>query len=406
MPTDGTAGARPSRLDAYARALAEASGALEAALTGLVGQVEAWNRRPSDVGGRIDVDRVRAVARASAELAALDRWVGRVGAAFRSADGQHGTGVLPARVFMDRPGGPASSMRCEVVAPWAVRRRFQVVRDGADGRARVIRLALDRPPGELSVEQWRLAVEELRLAGGGGPLHVVVHGWGTTTGGATGAGEAKADLYDGQRVEGATVLVVDWDAGGGTDAGWWRVPGDFEAAEVSAHTTGDALAGVLTAVAAADPDVEVAVSAHSLGNHVAARALSQMEDPSARFSVDYLALQPAIPAWGPVADPAGYGALADSRVRQLTVTINEGDDALFWYEAQGPEALGDEPSDGAGLRALLARRAAAHLPTEVVDHDSAAGGGHLGLRPGDAQPLVRALVQLQVDRAHAAATGG
>ena len=85
-------------------------------------------------------------------------------------------------------------------------------------------------------------------------------------------------------------------------------------------------------------------------------------------------------------------------MRDLTVTINNGDDALFWYELQGPAALGDEASDGDGLTDLVEWRRQAGLDTTVVDHDSAAGSGHLGLTPDHDQGLVRSLTQEAIDR--------
>ncbi len=120
------------------------------------------------------------------------------------------------------------------------------MRDGSNGRTRVVRLAFDEPPEDMSPLEWQLVVEELGLTGASGALHTVLHGWGATTDGATGAAETTADLYDQQGVEGATVLVVDWDAGEGSGTDWWKVPGDFSNAEGSAEDTGDAFAAVLT----------------------------------------------------------------------------------------------------------------------------------------------------------------
>jgi hypothetical protein len=123
-----------------------------------------------------------------------------------------------------------------------------------------------------------------------------------------------------------------------------------------------------------------------------------MDDPSSRFSVSLLLVQPAIPRRAPVDDPRGHGALVGPRVRDLTITVNDDDGALFWYEVQGPSALGDEAVDGPGLIALVERREAAGLATGVVDHDSDAGHGHLGITPSGRQGLVRSLTQELVDR--------
>lgn len=387
MANPGVASARPDRLAAHRRATAPATRAMVGALTGLPAAVATWNARPSAFGGKVDGERIAAVAAAATALAQLDAWADRVGDAFRAADR---SGADPRAHAVEVVG---SSAVCEVGTDGPV---AEVVRDGADGRARVVRLALDRLTVGAAPSRWRQLVVDHGLDGRAGPVHLVVHGWGTTTAGATWAGEDTAGLYDRAGLA-ATVVVVDWDAGQGTDESWWRALGDFRRAEASARDTGDVLADLLTAMAATDPDVPVAVSAHSIGNHVAARALSRMDDPSGRFSVDYLAIQAAIPARAPVDDPQDYGALAGSRVRELTVTVNDDDDALFWYEVQGPDALGDEAVDGDGLTALWERRRRAGLDTRVVDHDSA-GGGHLGLRPSDAQPLVRDLVEAMIDR--------
>ena len=65
---------------------------------------------------------------------------------------------------------------------------------------------------------------------------------------------------------------------------------------------------------------------------------------------------------------------------------------------QGPGALGDEAADGPGLEALVGRREAVGLGTAVVDHDSDAGNGHLGIGPSGSQGLVRSLTQELIDR--------
>lgn len=399
MPPAGANSADPDQLDAFVRAVEPADRDALAACVGLVELVERWNGLPSDHGGRLDVASVAAVADALDELAFLDLWVGRVAAAFRDADRIcASTGcpqVLTAGALQLAGAGPpglAASVDAGVYD-----HLFEVVRDGGDGRARVLRLAFDGFPEGMSDLEWQLVVEELGLTGAT-PLHLVIHGWGAQTQGAVGAGEATADLYDQQGVEGATVLVVDWDAEQGTDASWWELPGDFGSAEASARRTGDELAALFTALAATDPDAQVAVTAHSLGNHVASRALTQMRDPSSRFDVSLLMVQPAIPRLAPVDDTDRYGALLGPRVRDLTVTINADDGALFWYEVQGPSALGDEAADGPGLGALVERRRAAGLGTGVVDHDSDAGDGHLGVGPSSSQGLVRSLTQELIDR--------
>ena len=399
-PPAGATAADPEKLDVYVGAMEGSDQALNDALAGLPDVLRGWNAGATSFGGRIDVDKVLAVDGAVDELSYLDLWVGRVADAFRDADRICSSDGCPAvllasDVQIDAAGPPSLA---QAVAEGEYGHLFVVERDGSDGRTRVVRLTVDTLPEGMSELEWQLVVEEMGLTGADGPLHTVVHGWGSTSDGATGAGLATADLYDQQGVEGATVLVVDWDAGDG--AGGLGTPWDFDDAEESAQATGDALAPLFTAIARSNPDADVNITAHSLGNHVASRALSQMEDPSSRFSVSYLMVQPAIPAGAATDDTEHYGALVGRRVRDLTVTINTGDDALFWYEARlfAPEALGDEAADGPGLTALLEWRAAAGLDTQVVDHNSDAGGGHLGLSPDGGQGLVRSLTQEQIDQ--------
>jgi hypothetical protein len=398
-PPAGATSADPALLDVYVTTLEGTDQALNDALVGLPALVEGWNAGAGTFGGRIDVAKLRAVDAAVDELSYLDLWVGRVADAFRDADRICSTDGCPAVLLAAdaqiEAAGPASL--AEAVATGEYGHLFVVERDGSDGRTRVVRLTVDELPEGMSELEWQLVVEEMGLTGADGPLHTVVHGWGASGDSATRAGEATADLYDQQGVDGATVLVVDWDAGDGP--GGLGTPWDFDDAEESAQSTGDALAPLFTAIARSNPDAEVAVTAHSLGNHVASRALTQMDDPSGRFAVDYLMVQPAIPAEAATDDAEHYGALTSDRVRALTVTINTGDDALFWYEARpfAPEALGDEASDGDGLTALIEARQGNGLGTQVVDHNSDAGGGHLGLSPDDGQGLVRSLTQEQVD---------
>lgn len=398
-PQPGPISANPDELDRYVAALTPADQDLNDALAGLPGLVEMWNATPSAYGGRVDGGVVAAVDTAVDEVSYLDLWVGRIAEAFRSTERVCSIDGCP-DVLTSHEGqldtaGPPSLAAAVAAGEWS--HLFEVVRDGSDGRTRVVRLLVEDRPEGMDPLEWQLLVEELGIAGGGDPLHVVAHGWTTSDESATRAGEETADLYDQQGVEGATVLVVDWEEGESWGIGFddW---GNFGEAEGNAQATGDSLAPLFTAIAAADPDGQVAITAHSLGNHVMSRALSQMEDPTGRFGVDYTMVQPAIPASAPTDDTDRYGALVGPRVRDLTITINNGDDALFWYELQGPEALGDEASDGDGLRELVEWRENAGLDTTVVDHDSAAGDGHLGLTPDHDQGLVRSLTQEAIDR--------
>lgn len=387
--------ARPDELDAYVDALTPADDDLDARAVGLVALAGTWNGRRSAYGGAVDVDALVAVEAAIDELCYLDLWVGRVAQAFRDvvrACPTSGCGpvLFASDLQIERGAGPARLS--DAVATGFYDHLFEVVRDGSDGQTRIVRLLVDTLPADVTETEWRLLLEELGLVGETGPLHMVVHGWSTSSASATAAGEATADLYDQQGVDGATVLVVDWDAKRGTEAGL-GTPWDFAAAEQSAKDTGDALAPMFTALAAANPDANVNITAHSLGNHVVSRALTQMDDPTARFSVELLMVQPAIPRRAPTWEPEHYGALVGPRVRDLTITINNGDDALFWYEVQGSQALGDEAADGPGLTTLIEWREAAGLDTQVVDHDNDAGGGHLSIAPTGDQGLVRSLTQ-------------
>lgn len=399
-PPPGAVCANPDALDGYVAALTPPDQAANDALAGLADVVATWNATPSAYGGRIDAAAIAAVDGAVDELSYLDLWVGRVATAFRNVTrvcSTDGCGpILHASDALLASAGPASLHEAAAAGEWSD--LFEVVRDGSDGQTRVVRLAFDTLPEGMSPLEWQLVVEEMGLAGTGGPLHVVAHGWTTSTNSVVGAGEATADLYDQQGVEGATVLVVDWAEGDSVD--WYdpRSWGNFSDAEDSAMATGDALAPLFTAIAAADPDAEVAITAHSLGNHVITRALTQMEDPTARFSVDYTMIQPAIPASAPTTDQDHYGALLGHRVDDLTITINTGDGALGAYELQGPAALGDEASDGMWLNLLTDWREQAGLDTQVVDHNSDVGDGHLGLTPDHDNGLVRSLYQEQVDR--------
>lgn len=398
-PPPGAVCADPDALDGYVAALTPSDQEANDALAGLAEVVAGWNATPSAYGGTIDADAIAAVDDAVDELSYLDLWVGRVATAFReTVRACPSTGCGPIIFSSDLQidtAGPASLSDAAAEGEWS--HLFEVVRDGSDGQTRVVRLTVDTLPEGMTPLEWQLVLEEMGIAGTGGPLHIVAHGWTTSSSSATGAGEATADLYDQQGVEGATVLVIDWDEGEGVSANPFSW-GNFGDAEQSAMDTGDALAPMFTAIAAADPDAEVNITAHSLGNHVITRALTQMDDPTSRFSVDYTMIQPAIPASAPTTDQDHYGALLGPRVGDLTITVNNGDDALFWYEMQGPPALGDEAADGPWLELLVEWRGMAGLDTQVVDHDSSAGDGHLGLTPDDGQGLVRSLVQEQVDR--------
>lgn len=355
MPPAATASAVPDALDAYARATAPAGDAARDALAVLARVGEGWDG--------FDAGAVAAARAAAERAAALDRWVARVAEAFRAADGA--TPPVHVRGLPPVPGlDPITAVP-------------------HDGPTRVLRLALD----DLPAADWPAVVAGWGLADG--PLHLVVHGWGGGTAGAERAGRATAEVHDREGGPGATVLVVDWDAGEGSHTDWWDIPGDFRSADASARRTGVALAGLLSAVAAADPDAAVALTGHSLGARVVADAVGGLDDPTGRFSVDVLAAQAALST-----EDVEDGPLAGPRVAHLALTVDRGDDALFWYELLGPEALGDEAPDGEALQALLRARALAGLSSRVVAH----GDGHLGLAPD--HPAVATLTEDLVTRLH------
>lgn len=117
---------------------------------------------------------------------------------------------------------------------------------------------------------------------------------------------------------------------------------------------------------------------------MALNALTDMEDPDG-LQVDYLAIQPAIPRYGYAADQDDFGVLLTDRIKELTITVNEGDNALAFYIDYGTKhALGEaEPGDDS-ITQLQSIRADLGLPTTVRDHGSQVGGaneGHLGLDP-------------------------
>ncbi|QXC61414.1 alpha/beta hydrolase [Aquihabitans sp. G128] len=339
-------------------------------------------------------------------LTALDREPGLLAQALRDLDAD-GDGALTEADGIDA-AYLQLRIRNQVLDPAALTANDQflrdaagtlvtVVRDGSDGNTRVLKLNVDdhfELLETLTPAQLQAILELYGLTGVDGPLHIVAHGLSTDTAGITSAANNVADQYDNQGIDGATVLAIDWDAGEGLL--------DWDQAHQSAKDTGDHLAPLFTAIAASNPDATVAITAHSLGNHVMLRALSQMDDPiepgTEPFTVDYTGVQPAIPDDAYASDPDHYGALVSGRIRHLTLTLNTMDTALMGYEAQEPtEALGDEAADAPEIQTLLARREALGLTTDIVAHDSADGLGHLGIDPGGS-PLVTSLVDEQLDR--------
>lgn len=280
---------------------------------------------------------------------------------------------------------------------------LEVVRDGSDGRTPVYRLNLNdlQEYWDLDHDQINELLAAYGITGGDGPLHVVVHGFQTDTDSAVDAGEHTADLYDADGVDGARVLVVDWDSGGGLL--------DWDKAMTNAARTGTVMGQVFSAIAENDPNGTVNVTAHSLGNRVALQGLTEMHDPidpvtgdQKPFQVDYVGIQAAVPDDGYETDPDTYGALVDDRIRHLTLTVNNSDDALGWYERiEGREALGDEALDAGEIKDIMSTRVDNGGSTLVIEHDDQQHGpgseGHLGLDPAD-NDIVRDVYQRQLDR--------
>ena len=403
--------AEPDRLDAFVAATETADGLLLGILGDVDDTVAAWNAVSDTYGPRVDPALPGAVVAAATGLAYLDLWVGRVAEGFRAAD----VSGADVEATIARIAGPADFL----VAVEHGRFSQYVIEVPSTGDTRVVRLDLDAIPADLSPTAWQLILVANGLTGATGPIDFVVHGWGQSSNGATGVGFGVADAWDRAGVLGGTVVVVDWPAGDGATAGnvaddvidlftfgvddlifggsfGSGVIADFRGAEKRARRTGDVFADVLTGLAAANPDAQVAIQAHSLGNHVAMRGITGMSDPSGRFAVDYTAIQPAVP--DDVAGDPAYAGIVGPRVEHLSITINNDDAALFFYEVQGPEALGDEAADGDGIVAILDARGGQGLATTIVDHDSGVGHGHLSLDP-DESDIVADLVEAQIERA-------
>ncbi|CAN5689927.1 hypothetical protein BH10ACT1_BH10ACT1_02220 [soil metagenome] len=399
----------PATLRAYSEAAVAANGQVDAPLSSYATAWSAFLNAPMTPGLSRPGSKDPIIRGMVAELEQLDREPAALAEALELLDADRNgtltTDDCTSATFVDLfvrerlkdPTATVDAIRARANLVNATGQElFTVVRDGSDGQTRVVSLNIDAlgPLEGASQADLQEILAAYGLVGADGkPLHFVIHGW---NGDSTSAAEHTADQYDDQGVDGATVVAVNWDADSGKLS--------FGDAEDRARETGDALAPLFTALAAENPTANVSITAHSLGNHVALRALSQMQDAyepwtcqRIPFQVDYLGVEPAIPADSATKDPDHYGALTSNRIRNLTLTINANDGALFWYEVQGPSALGDEAADAGNIKDIQSARDDKHLGTDIVDQNSDDGDGHLGIDPHSSE-LVEALVNEQIQR--------
>lgn len=315
------------------------------------------------------------------------------------------------RLVSETPEQRLAHITRETDRLWALSESFvDVINDGSDGEPRQIRLDLNDPGvvENASSDDLQQVLELHGIDGKNGPLHFLVHGYTTDTDPLVTAGDSVADLYGDRGEVDTTIVTVDWDSGSNSLTDW-------DTARANADEAAPALRNIFDTINTSNPDADVKISAHSLGNKVAINALTDMETGSdeAPFQVDYLAIQPAIPRSGYEEDPDDFGALVSDRIKTLTVTVNDGDDALSKYYDYGTiHALGEaEPGDDS-ITELIEARDELGLVTTVRDHESGLGGesgeGHLGLDPdleydddsgkdSDGTPL-RDVYEDQIDR--------
>jgi hypothetical protein len=382
---DDGAAADPDDMRAYQGVMVEPDVAVNQALRGLTVLAEAFNGAASEVGGAVDVDGIGTLSGAVDGLTYLDGWVDRVGQGFRLVDAVGGPMQDEALDYFVGPADLAQAQRhgytYGVPDPEAddglgglEGLRARVVE--RPGGTRLVVVTVDDARHEISPQEWLLVSEHLGLDAGTGPIDVMVHGYNMPADGAVDAGEAQADVYDREGVDGATVVVLDW--AGGNDFT------QFHYARSNTGPTGESLGGLLDHIGTADPAATVNLTAHSMGNDVVLQGLADADRLPSTTDVDYLAVQPAVDADFDD-EPRYEGAL--HRVDTLDMTVNPHDSALGHYEAfyaDGDPALGDE-TPAAGLRRL--RAAGAPDDTEVHAHDE----DHAGLDPS-ASGIVRELV--------------
>jgi esterase/lipase superfamily enzyme len=381
---ESDAAADPDAMRAYQGAMVETDVAVNQALRGLDDLVAAYNGAGAEVGGRVDADGVAAVSAAVDSLTYLDGWVERVGQGFELVDAVGGPLAEQALDGFVGPADLAQAMEESYtfggsdtdVGPFGaggIRARV-VTRSGG---TQVVVVTVDHAPHEISAQEWLLVAEHLGLDPRDGLVDVMVHGLNTSGDDAQAAGEAQADIYDDAGVDGATVVVFDWDAGSN--------PTQFAHAQSNTGLSGESLGGLFDYLGVADPAAKVNVTAHSLGNDVVLQGLADADRMPETTDVDYIAIQPAVDA--DFAEQERYDGALDL-VDTLAVTVNKDDSALGHYErwyADGDPALGDEvPAEA------LADLEAAGAPedTTVHDHDE----DHAALNPEHAA-ITRELVE-------------
>ena len=243
-------------------------------------------------------------------------------------------------------------------------------------------VTVDDAVHEISAQEWLLVAEHLGFDPRDGLVDLMVHGYNTSGDSAQAAGEAQADIYDGAGVTGATVVVLDW--AGGNDFT------QFGYAQSNTALTGASFGGLLDYVGVADPNANVNITAHSMGNDVVLKGLAAADHMPPTTDVDYIAVQPAVDSDFATQEPY-QGAL--DRVDHLDLTVNPNDSALGHYErwyGDGDAALGDDTPETAWVNL---QAGGAPPDTEIHEHDQ----DHAGLNPATS-PITGDLVRARADR--------
>lgn len=395
------AAADPDDMRAYQTAMVESDVAVNQALRGLADLATAYNGAGAEVGGTVDSDAIAALSAAVDTLTYLDGWVDRVGQGFRLVDVAGGPLEDEALDYFVGPadldraqlegytfGATDTDLHAQLGSPGGIRARV-VERPGG---TQLVVVTVDDATHEISPQEWLLVSEHLGLDPQAGPVDIMVHGYNSSSDGAQSAGEAQAEIYDRAGVDGATVVVLDWD--GGSDVT------QFHHAQSNTGLTGDSLGGLLDYVGIANPAGTINLTAHSMGNDVVLQGLSDADQMPTSTDVDYIAIQPAVDA-----DFAEQEPYADALagVDTLNLTVNRDDPALGhyeWFYGDGDPALGDETPASAWEDLL-----AAGTPSDTHVHPHSEG--HAGLNPDDVE-IVEQLVTERAERTaeQQAATGG
>ena len=363
----------PDEMLYYQTFMVEPDVAANEATQRLADLVAAYNGAPSEVGGKVDGEGAAALGAAIDSLTYLDGWVDRVGQGFRRVDAVGGPEedaaldyfVGPSDLGRAQQEGYTFGAPADMDGAPGIRARV-VTRPGG---TRVVVVTLDDAIHKLSAQEWLLVSEHLGYDPEGGLVDVMIHGYNTPAADAQAAGEAQADLYDRAGVTGATVLVVDW--AGGNDVT------QFGYAQSNTDLTGDSVGSLFDYVGVTNPQANINITAHSMGNDVTLKALSDADQMPLTTDVDYVAVQPAVDADFATQEPY-QGAL--ERVDHLAMTVNPNDSALGHYErwyGDGDPALGDD-TPATALSDLQA--GGAPPDTRVVQHDE----DHASLNPDKA----------------------